>query len=303
MDAALDRDRRALNHAVQSFNENEHVVSGIRIPPAELTTFNVGGVHHCVAKSLLTQHPTSLLAQLVSSPNVAVDPSGRILLDRDGETFRHILNYLRGYKPLLSTDEIETLLHDVQYYGLDELYATLAHQIQPHGNVFQYGGGTTLERNRFRSSYCVSLIGERYYMQGKHQITFEIRQCEYVGLGVVSDACACLDQEFHKTAHCCVYYMTGVFYSNYPHHKKEEGLEKFARDDRITITLDMDDKTVSFAKMDRTVRIVQCSTATRLRFAVVMKLDSEVVIVPNTGDSSVLHSTSMEASTADFVNT
>eukprot|EP00760_Papus_ankaliazontas_P025786 PhM_4_TR2876/c0_g1_i1/m.54989 len=294
----LDESRASLDSTTKRFSENSRTAMAVSRTQSDLVTLNVGGTVHTVSRCLLTQHPSSLLYQLVTrSPGteVATNAQGHILLDRDGELFRHILSYLRGYRPRLVSEEADALLHELEYYQLVDLHAEVLANSQPDHLLFEYGGGVTLERTRFRSSYCVSPVGDLFLMQGKHSITFQVKMCEYLGFGVISDACTSYDQEFHKTPLCCVYYMTGVFYSNFPHHKKEEGLEKFARDDTVTILMDLDDKVITFLKNTRVVRVVQCGVAIRLRFAVVAKLDSEVVIVP---DSHALdHAAVMAAST------
>ena len=228
-DAALSRSALELEEETRFFEEQERLVQERKLLAGDIVTFNVGGVHHSISKSIIMKQPQSMLCRLVTCDNVQRDAAGRIELDRDSHVFRHILNYLRGYKSQLSSSELGMVLYDLDYYGLDALADVVRSQTSPPANAFQYGGGTNLERNRFRSHYSVSLLGEHFYMQGKHSVTFEIRRCEYVGLGVISDYCVSLDQEFHKTTHCCVYYMTGVFYSNYPHHKKEEGWRNSGR--------------------------------------------------------------------------
>lgn len=55
------------------------------------------------------------------------DDKGRHFIDRDGNRFRHILNYLRSGNCILGTDRrlCEELIEEAQYYGLQQLEENL----------------------------------------------------------------------------------------------------------------------------------------------------------------------------------
>lgn len=66
-----------------------------------IVRLNVGGMIYCTtASTLSSQGSTNLLASLVNGrhENVLRDDSGAIFIDRDGELFRYILDYLRTGK-------------------------------------------------------------------------------------------------------------------------------------------------------------------------------------------------------------
>ena len=56
--------------------------------------FNVGGKHFEISRDLLGGHSETMLGKLVSEAWQA-DPEERIFIDRDGDNFAHVLNYLR----------------------------------------------------------------------------------------------------------------------------------------------------------------------------------------------------------------
>lgn len=215
---------------------------------------------------------------------VETDEKGRIFIDRDPATFRNLLNFMRGYrKAKLTPGQVAMMLHDAQYYqipiseqDLQAFNPTRLHTPLPH-QFSAPGPGISTSLDRLRSIYCVAPVGDRLIIAGRHAITFHIVRAEYLGFGVISDDCTVFDAEFHKVKNCCVYYMTGVCYSNFGVHKKQEFSDKFKEGDRVTIVIDMQNKVVEYHFRD-VVRCFSCSMALRLRFAVVMKMKTEVKI-------------------------
>ena len=68
----------------------------------------------------------------------------------------------------INNPEINAVLHDLRYYGLDEIRERVETEINPLPYPFPYGGGVNAERNRFTSAYCVTLVGDAYYLLGEH---------------------------------------------------------------------------------------------------------------------------------------
>lgn len=60
----------------------------------ETVKFNVGGRHFEVSRGLIEEHSDSVLGKLVSDAWTA-DPTAALFVDRDGDIFAHVLNYLR----------------------------------------------------------------------------------------------------------------------------------------------------------------------------------------------------------------
>ena len=92
---------------------------------ATTVRLNVGGVHFEVSRSLIAKHDSSMLARLVSDTWQA-DPEAIIFIDRDGETFRHCLDFLRyGRVTLPLTVARDAFLRDMDYYGMAVVDASL----------------------------------------------------------------------------------------------------------------------------------------------------------------------------------
>ncbi|XP_021740182.1 FH protein interacting protein FIP2-like isoform X1 [Chenopodium quinoa] len=83
---------------------------------------NIGGKKFCTTVDTLTQRePDSMLAAMFSGRHTVCHDSdkGYIFVDRDGEHFRHILNWLRdGMIPNLKDSDYAELLREAEYYQL-----------------------------------------------------------------------------------------------------------------------------------------------------------------------------------------
>jgi hypothetical protein len=243
----------------------------------------VGGSDFVVPAPVLLQDPDSIFHHMLSQHfELTTNEEGSILIDRDPDSFRHVLNYLRGYKRVVVPDDEQALVRaDIEYYHLPGMWAATGMEPPNYSRRLLPGPGINADGTRLRVAYSVAHIGDHMLLAGRHQITFEVVSGEYLGIGLCSELCVATDQEFHKTPNCCVYYMTGVFYSNFGAARKEEGLEKFVTGDVISVILDMDERIIEYQVRGYTAKIVSCATASRLRFAVVGKLSSGARIVPN----------------------
>ena len=56
--------------------------------------FNVGGKHFEVSRDLVEAHSETMLGKLISE-TWQQDPEDTVFIDRDGDIFAHVLNYLR----------------------------------------------------------------------------------------------------------------------------------------------------------------------------------------------------------------
>eukprot|EP00957_Ditylum_brightwellii_P042874 3245381-Ditylum_brightwellii.AAC.1 len=88
---------------------------------ASICRFNVGGRKYEVSKSLLEQHPNTMLAR-ISSEQWQKDPEAEIFIDQDGDRFRYCLDYLRfGSVVLPVTVAKKAVLQDLAYYGVEDV--------------------------------------------------------------------------------------------------------------------------------------------------------------------------------------
>ena len=90
-------------------------------PSTQATTvkLNVGGRQYEISHALIKQYPDTMLARLVSKEWNHEDPNKRIFIDRDGEIFAHILNYMRYGSIELPTSLPQTMFErELDYYGI-----------------------------------------------------------------------------------------------------------------------------------------------------------------------------------------
>lgn len=109
-------------------------------------TLNVGGSLYTTTRGTLTRFPSSMLGSVFKyAAPVAItkDEHGRVFIDRDGELFRHILNYLRrGYLVLPEGfNELDMLSDEATFYELPKL-VDLLHELKTrHSQKLKLGAG------------------------------------------------------------------------------------------------------------------------------------------------------------------
>lgn len=92
-----------------------------------IVNLNVGGVaFSCQRRTFKPAADTSILCKmaLATDRNVPRSEDGSIIIDRDPETFRHVLNFLRANQKLILPDnfcEWDLLLEDARVYELPKL--------------------------------------------------------------------------------------------------------------------------------------------------------------------------------------
>uniref|UniRef100_A0A7S1FYD7 Potassium channel tetramerisation-type BTB domain-containing protein n=1 Tax=Corethron hystrix TaxID=216773 RepID=A0A7S1FYD7_9STRA len=85
----------------------------------ETVLFDVGGKKYKTARSLLNDHPETMLARMASQ-EWNPDAGKKLFIERDGERFRYVLDYLRDGKAILPIDvSKEALLIDMEFYGIN----------------------------------------------------------------------------------------------------------------------------------------------------------------------------------------
>lgn len=87
----------------------------------EVVKFNIGGTRYEVSRSLLNQYPESMLAKS-SSGRWQKEQSSEIFIERDGQRFRYILDYLRdGLTILPLYIAKDAVMADLSYYGVENV--------------------------------------------------------------------------------------------------------------------------------------------------------------------------------------
>ncbi|XP_033116644.1 BTB/POZ domain-containing protein KCTD6-like [Anneissia japonica] len=90
----------------------------------EVLNLNVGGCIYTTSRSTLARYPDSMLGSMFNgSLPSAVDDCHRYIIDGDGPTFRHILNFLRRSNLILPDgfQELDILSAEADYYQIQEL--------------------------------------------------------------------------------------------------------------------------------------------------------------------------------------
>lgn len=86
----------------------------------ETVTFDVGGKLFKVSRALIDDHPDTMLAKMISEAwEKKNDEDTPLFIDRDGDIFSHVLNYLRYGSIDLPLCVPETMFQrELDYYGI-----------------------------------------------------------------------------------------------------------------------------------------------------------------------------------------
>jgi BTB/POZ domain len=92
---------------------------------AIVVSFNVGGIQYKVSCSLLEKYPNTLLAQ-IASDHWQSDPEEEIILDRDGELFKFVIDFLQndGYLALPIDICRESFFAELVHFGFEDVDAS-----------------------------------------------------------------------------------------------------------------------------------------------------------------------------------
>ncbi|GJQ08905.1 hypothetical protein GpartN1_g696.t1 [Galdieria partita] len=100
--------------------------------PSSVVKLNVGGKYFETTVDTLTKYSDSMLSAWFSGKySMQKDDNGYIFLDRDGDRFRHILNYLRCGTIHIGEDIrlLGEILEEAEYFGLQSLAQQLKEDI------------------------------------------------------------------------------------------------------------------------------------------------------------------------------
>ena len=101
---------------------DEVIIDKDRFGSYSRVKLNVGGTHFEISRSLTNQYPGSMLHRLVSETWHTSDHDNTIFIDRDGDIFQHILNYMRyGSIELPPSVPKSMFQRELDYYQLDNL--------------------------------------------------------------------------------------------------------------------------------------------------------------------------------------
>jgi hypothetical protein len=111
---------------------------------AEVITLNVGGIHYTTTTATLLSGSNYFDTLLSGKYSILRDAQGNVFIDRDGSTFRYILNFLRGSSlhvtesnPAKLSLIYQEILDEALFFNLASLSDELEHrilQIEEHEN-------------------------------------------------------------------------------------------------------------------------------------------------------------------------
>lgn len=99
---------------------------------SEIIHLNVGGTIYTTTRSTLSRYPDSMLGAMFRGDIPSrLDLNGHYFIDRDGEIFKYVLNFLRSTKLSLPNDfkDYDLLLSEADFYQIRPLIETVI-QIQ-----------------------------------------------------------------------------------------------------------------------------------------------------------------------------
>lgn len=140
-----------------------------------IVRLNVGGRVFVTTKETLTDMGGNMLAVMIEHPNPAQVVDEHYFIDRDPDTFRWILNYLRGSRVLPPKNSVEMLLlkEEAEYFAMDELSTRIQHTICPS---FTKGDHVLVRGSKF-TIMAVSETGYKLTRLGKY---FQVSSSENV---------------------------------------------------------------------------------------------------------------------------
>ena len=133
---------------------------------------NVGGRIFLTDEETLSE---GMLGALIQHQNPAQQIDGCHFIDRDPDTFRWILNYLRGSKVLPSKDstDIQLIREEAEYFALDQLVSRIQHMSCPS---FSKGDNVSVRGSKFtilstlESGYKVTRLGKCFQVNASENV-------------------------------------------------------------------------------------------------------------------------------------
>lgn len=90
----------------------------------EQVELNVGGKLYNTTVTTLTRLPNNMIEKMFTGQTpIEKDASGRYFIDRDGEIFAHVLDFLRSKSLTLrdNFNDMEALMQEAEYYQINDL--------------------------------------------------------------------------------------------------------------------------------------------------------------------------------------
>ena len=124
--------------------------------PNQIIRLNVGGVIHTTTRTTLCTYPESMLGAMFSGDfGATMDENGHYFIDRDGEIFKHVLNFLRSNRVTLPDDfrEWDLLLSEADFYQIQPMINALKSLRDERLETKRHGDPLTLEILEYRLAF------------------------------------------------------------------------------------------------------------------------------------------------------
>lgn len=176
---------------------SSHSIEAVLPSSGPVLCVNVGGMVYRATASTLRRAPffDSLLrhASEEGGLGTTVDDAGRLFVDRSGDLFSYILEFLRSGHWLLrdrasDLEFLSALKDEAHFYGLESRECTLLPQVSEYVTVWQFRNDTSL---------YVDCLEQTVRQDPDHQGLF--RLCKYTG-GLQLDQQTCT-KRFKATSH------------------------------------------------------------------------------------------------------
>jgi len=97
----------------------------------QIISLNVGGLNYCTTLETLTKGENMLASMFSGRMGVLKDATGAYFIDRDGQLFSHILNFLRTNSVVVeSLYMAKRLLPEAEFYAIEDLISYLKEEIK-----------------------------------------------------------------------------------------------------------------------------------------------------------------------------
>ena len=142
---------------------------------SSLGKLNVGGHVYWTTHDTLTSHGPNMLAAMLRHPNPGQKVDDAFFIDRDPETFRWILNHLRGSKTLPRKDSVDMYLlkEEAEYFAMDDLLMRIQHVLCPSynkGDLVLVRGSKFAILNQIDTGYVVTRCGKKFKLDSSENI-------------------------------------------------------------------------------------------------------------------------------------
>ncbi len=108
----------------------------------EIVRLNVGGRHFTTTRTTLTSFTYSVIGRMFSKPNpTMLDEEGRYFIDRDGDAFVPVLEYLRSNRYFDFGISKARVRAEAEFFGLDKLALLLGEPEPKKMGIFVFKDG------------------------------------------------------------------------------------------------------------------------------------------------------------------